>query len=157
MAILESRMAATPSIQSAQAGQPTVQYGTYDMEIVDSEDNANSIRMVRLPAQHRFVAVTLSMPDLDSGATGTFDFGLEDTVQDPSDTSDSTLFESATSNQAASFTEYKTAALLAIPAVDYDRYLTVEIDVVSATGLADTIAVELVSRPDLASHEGNFS
>ena len=157
MAILESKMAANPSIQSAQAGQPTVQYGTYDALGVDTEDAANSIRMVRLPAQHRFISVTLQMPDLDSGATGTFDFGLEDTVQDPADTTDLTLFETATSMQAASFTEYKTAALLAIPAVNYDRYLTVNVDVVSATGLPDEIAVELQSRPDHSVMEGNFS
>jgi hypothetical protein len=156
MTILESKLAHNPGVQSAQAGQPTVQYGTYDTAIVDTQDAANSIRMVRLPAQHRFVSVTLAMPDLDSGATGTFDFGLEDTVQDPADTTNLVLFESATSMQAASFTEYKSQALLAIPAVNYDRYLTINVDVVSATGIVAEIAVELQSRPDLPSLEGNF-
>ena len=157
MPTYESRMGNAPSIQSAQAGQVTVQRGTYELIATQSEDVANAFRVVRLPAGHRIVELTLENDDLDSGATGTIDVGLEDTIQDPADTSDSTLFFTAQTVQAVGINTVKTQAMQEVAAVNYDRYITVEIDVASTTGLAAGIAVELVSRPDLPSHEGNFS
>lgn len=157
MPTVESRLAASPAIQSAQAGQVTVQRGTYELAATDSEDATLEILVVLLPAQHRIVELTFENDDLDSGATGTVDIGLKDTVQDPADTTDLTLFATALSIQAAGINTYKTQATQEVAAVNYDRYIAVNIDVASTTGLAAGIAVELVSRPDLATHEGNFS
>jgi hypothetical protein len=157
MPTVESNLAHNPGIQSAQAGQVTVQRGTYELTAAQAIDDTLLIRTVRLPAQHRMVAVHLEHDDLDMGAAALATFGIEDTVQDPADTTDLVLFESALSIQAAAVVAYKTAAMLELAAVNYDRYLTFGIGVAAATGLVGGIAVELTSRPDLASHEGNFS
>jgi hypothetical protein len=94
--------------------------------------------------------------DLDSGATGTVDIGIEDTVQDPADTTDATLFAAAQSVQVAAFNRYESKAIWDLPAVNYDRFIIVDIDVASTTGLAGDVNATLVSRPELgAQFEGN--
>lgn len=157
MPTVESILAANPAIQSAQAGQVTVQRGTYELTAAQAQDATLEVLVVRLPAQHRIVELTVEVDDLDSGATGTVDVGLKDTVQDPADTTDLTLFATGLSIQAASINTYKTQATQEVAAVNYDRYIAVNVNAAATTGIAAGIACELVSRPDLATHEGNFS
>lgn len=157
MPTFESKLGAHPSIQSAQAGQVTVQRGTYDLDAVQLADNTTVVRIVRLPADHRIVEAYFSTEDLDTGATGVVDLGIEDTVQDPTDTTDSTLFATGVSVQAAADFAYKSKALQDLASRPYDRYVTVALTAAAGTPAAGAIAFELVSRPDLASHEGNFS
>ena len=157
MPTVESNLAHSPSIQSAQAGQVTVQRGTYELTAAQGIDDTLIIRTVRLPAQHRLVSLHLEYDDLDSGAAGLADLGIEDTIQDPDDTTDATFFEADIDIQAAAVIAYKTAAMLELEARNYDRYITFAIATAAGTGLAGGIAVELTSRPDLPSHEGNFS
>jgi len=139
---------AGPAIASAQAGQVTVQRGSYEMIATEPEDNTLSVRMVKLPAQHRIVSLVVENDDLDSGATGTIDIGIEDDV---GATSDATLFGAAVSVQAAAVVRYETQAALELAAVDYDRYITIDIDVAATTGLAAGVAATLTSRPELGS------
>jgi hypothetical protein len=145
-----------PSIASAQAGQTTTQHAVATLLATDSEDVATRIRMLKLPAQHRIVSLCVENEDLDSGATGTVDIGIEDTVQDPADTTDATLFAAAQSVQVAAFNRYESKAIWDLPAVNYDRFIIVDIDVASTTGLAGDVNATLVSRPELgAQFEGN--
>ena len=138
-----------PSIASAQAGQTTTQHAVLTLLATDSEDVATRMRMLKLPAQHRIVSLAVANEDLDGGATGTMDVGLEDTVQDPADTTNATLFAAAQTIQAAAFTRYETKAIWDVAAVNYDRYIIIDIDVASTTGLAADINATLVSRPEL--------
>ena len=156
MPTYSSRMAANASIQSAQAGQVTVQRGTYNLDATQLADNTTIVRIVRLPAEHRIVRASFETEDLDTGATGDVDIGLEDTVQDPTDTTDLTLFDTGLSVQAASIQLYETAALKELPAVPYDRYVIVQLTTAAGTPAPGQIAFELVSRPDHPTHEGNF-
>ena len=154
MPTVESVMASKsgPAIASAQAGQTTTQHATYTTPAAaDTEDNTLAIRMLKLPAQHRIVSLCLDTPDLDSGATGTIDVGVEDSVQDPSDTSDLTLFATAQSIQAAAFNRYESKAIWDYGVADYDRYITINVATASTTGLAGTINACLVTRPELGS------
>lgn len=138
-----------PAIASAQAGQTTTQQSRISLLATDVEDVATRIRMLKLPAQHRIVSLVLVNEDLDMGATGTIDVGIEDTVQDPADTTDATLFASAQSIQAAANNRYESAAVWDFAAANYDRFLIVDIDVVAATGIAGDIHATLVTRPEL--------
>ena len=140
-----------PSIASAQAGQTTTQQTRISLLGTDSEDVATRIRLLKVPAQHRIVSLVLINEDLDTGATGTIDVGVEDTVQDPADTTDATLFAAAQSVQAAGNNRYENAAIWDFAAANYDRYVIVDVDVVSATGIAADIHATLVTRPELGS------
>jgi hypothetical protein len=151
MPTVESVMAskAGPAISSAQAGQTTTQHATYTTPAAaDTEDATLQIRLLKLPAQHRIVSLCLDTPDLDSGATGTIDVGVEDAE---GATDDLTLFAAAQSIQAAAFNRYESKAIWDYAAVDYDRYIVVNVDVASTTGLAGTINACLVTRPELGS------
>lgn len=151
MAIFESVMASKsgPAIASAQAGQTVTQRGNYEVVGAELEDNANSVRLVKLPAQHRIVSLCLENDDLDSGAALVFDVGIEDTIQDPADTSNSTLFATGVSGQAAGFNRYESAAIAEFGVTNYDRYVTIDVTTGAGTGLAAGIAATLVTRPHL--------
>ena len=140
-----------PSIASAQAGQTTTQQTRISLIGTDSEDVATRIRLLKVPAQHRIVSLVLIHEALAMGATGTVDVGVEDTVQDPSDTTNAVLFASAQSIQAAANTRYENAALWDYAAANYDRYLIVDVQDVSATGLAGDLLATLVTRLELGS------
>lgn len=146
-----------PAIASAQAGQVTVQRGSYDLVATDSEDAAIQIRVVKLPAQHQIVDLVLDNDDLDTGATGALDFGLEDDIQDPADTTNLTLFVSAVDVQtAANRQNLMTFAAARVAPVNYDRYIVATVETVSATGLAGTLGLTLTSKPSLGSQfDGN--
>jgi len=155
---VETNLAHNPGIQSAQAGQATVQRGNYELSVAQVDDTAETFRMVRLPAQHRIVSVVVEHDDLDTGAAHLIDIGIEDTVQDPADTTDLTLIAAAaTIGQGPGTTRYETQAMLELPAVNYDRYIVIGVDTAAATAQAGGLAVNLVSRPDLPTHEGNYS
>ena len=159
MATVESVMAshAGPAIASAQAGQVTVQRGSYELSAAESGDNTLVIRVVRLPAQHRLVSLVVEHDALDAGAGLLLDFGIEDTIQDPVDTSDSTLIATAaTIGQAAGTTRYETQAMLEFGVTNYDRFVTAEVDTAAATNAGGTLAFNLVTRPELGSQfDGN--
>ena len=143
------------SIQSSQAGQVTVQRGNYELTAVEAADATLLVRLVKLPAQHRIVSLVVEMDDLDTGVTGVCDVGIEDTIQDPADTTDANLFATGLSMQAASTTRYDVAAAMALAAQDYDRYITIDITTGAATGAAGGIAATLTSRPELGSQFEN--
>lgn len=138
-----------PAIASAQSGQTVTQQTRITLAATDSEDAATRIRLLKLPAQHRIVSLELLTEDLDSGATGTIDVGVEDTVQDPVDTTDVVLFAAAQSVQAAASNRYTSKAIWDLAVTNYDRFIIVDQDVVSATGLVGDIHATLVSRPEL--------
>ena len=159
MATKESVMASKsgPSIASAQAGQTTTQRGSFELSAADSGDATLTIRVVKLPAQHRLVSLVVENDALDAGAGLLLDFGVEDTIQDPVDTSDSTLIAAAaTVGQAAGITRYETQAMLEFGVTNYDRFVTAFVDTVAATNAGGTLAFNLVTRPELGSQfDGN--
>ena len=159
MATVETVMASKsgPAIASAQAGQVTVQRGTYDGSITDWEDATIQIRMVKLPAQHEIIDLVIDSEIIDTGAGGAFDIGLEDSIQDPADTTDLTLFATALAvHTAAIFGSQMSQAAMRLAAVDYDRYVVLTMETVSATGLAVRVGLTLTSKPVLGSQfEGN--
>jgi len=138
-----------PAIASAQAGQTVTQQTRITLAATDSEDVATRIRLLKLPAQHRIVTLHLITEDLDMGATGTIDVGVEDTVQDPADTTDATLFAAAQSVQAVGDNRYENKIVWDFPVTNYDRFIIVDVDVVAATGLVGDIHATLVTRPEL--------
>ncbi len=146
-----------PSVASAQAGQTTTVRGSYDLLATDSEDATIQLRVVKLPAQHRIIDLVLDNDDLDTAAAGAVDIGLEDSVQDPADTTDLTLFGTAVSVQtAATRVNAMTFAAARLAAVDYDRFIVITMQTVSTTGLAGQLGLTLTSVPELgAQFDGN--
>lgn len=138
-----------PAIASAQAGQVVTVNTRISLVGADMEDAATFIRLFKLPAQHRIVSLQIVAEDLDMGATGALTIGVEDTVQDPSDTSDLVLFAAAEDVQAALNIRYENAAIWDYAAANYDRFIALAIETVSATGLAGDIHAMLVTRPHL--------
>ena len=152
MPTVESVMASKSglAIASAQAGQTTLQRGSYELTAAESGDNTLVIRLVKIPAQHRLVSLVVEHDALDAGAALLLDFGVEDTVQDPADTSDSTLIATAaTIGQAAGTTRYETQAMLEFGVTNYDRFITAEVDTAAGTNAGGTLAANLVTRPEL--------
>jgi hypothetical protein len=146
---------AGPSISSAQAGQVTVQRGNYELSTTEAEDATLEIALVKLPAQHRVVELIVENDDIDSGATATFDVGLLDTIQDPTDTTDLTFWATAVSGQAAGINRYISQAAMELAAVNYDRWVVVNILAAATTGVAGGIAATLISRPELGAQFEN--
>lgn len=146
-----------PAIASAQAGQVTVQRGTYDLLATDAEDAAIQIRVVKLPAGHEIIDLELDNDDLDTGAAGAVDIGIEDSVQDPADTTDLTLFATAIAVQTAANREnVMSFAASRLAPQNYDRFIVVTMQTVSTTGLAGRLGLTLTSKPYLgARFEGN--
>ena len=146
-----------PAIASAQAGQVTVQRGTFDGAILQWEDATLQVRMVKLPAQHEIIDLVIDSEIIDTGATGAFDIGVEDSIQDPSDTTDLTLFGTALAvHTAAIFGSQMTQAAARFAPVNYDRYIVLTMETVSATGLAVRVGLTLTSKPALGSQfDGN--
>jgi hypothetical protein len=141
-----------PAIASAQAGQTTTQRGNYELSLAEVDDLTLLIRLVKLPAQHRFVSLLIEHDELDGVADHAIDIGIEDTVQDPADTTDLTLIAAAADiTQAAGSTRYETAIMFELPAVNYDRFIVVGVETDAATPQAGGIAATLVSRPELGS------
>ena len=83
--------------------------------------------------------------------------GVEDTVQDPADTTDLTLIATAIDVQTAANAQiFHAFAAINFAAVNYDRFIVVTIETVSATGLVGTLGLTLTSRPELGSQfDGN--
>ena len=141
---------AGPSISSAQAGQVTVQHAKLETSILEMEDATFIMRMLKLPAGHRIVSLVMHNDDLDTGATGAVDIGIQDDVQDPADTSDLTLFAIAQDVQtAATVTRLENEAIWQYASANYDRFLEIAIETVAATGLVGGVSVVLTTRPVL--------
>ena len=148
---------AGPAVASAQAGQVVVARGSYEFTAADTIDTDLQVRIVKLPAQHRIVRVILDNDDLDTGTDGAIDIGLEDDIQDPADTTNLLLIATAIDVQtAANAQEFVSHASINLAALDYDRYIVVTWETVSATGLAGGLGLTLISRPELGSQfDGN--
>ncbi len=146
-----------PAIASAQAGQVTVQRGTYDLLATDSEDAAIQFRMVKLPAQHEILDLVLDNDDLDGVTAGAIDIGIEDSIQDPADTTDLTLFATAVDVQtAANRQNVMSFSAARVAPVNYDRFVVVTMETVSTTGLVGRLGLTLTSKPSLGSQfDGN--
>lgn len=151
-----------PAIASAQAGQVTVQRGTYDLIATDSEDAAIQLRVVKLPAQHEIVDLVLDNDSLDTASAGAIDIGLEDTVQidldgSADDSTDLLLFATAIDVQTDGNRQNvmsHNAARLGVR--NYDRFVVVTMETVSTTGETGRIGLTLTSKPYLGSQfEGN--
>lgn len=138
-----------PSIASAQSGQTVTVQTRITLLGTDTEDAATVIRLLKVPAQHRIVSLVLVNDDLDDGAAGLIDVGVEDTVQDPADTSDATLFAAALTIQAAGNNRFENAAIWDYASANYDRFVAITIDTVSGTGAAGDLHATLVTRPEL--------
>ncbi len=157
MPIVSSVMgsSAGPAIASAQAGQTTTQRGNYELTGAEAEDDALLIRLVKLPAQHRIVSLVVENDDLDSGSGLVVDVGIEDTVQDPDDSTDANLVATGVTYQAAAVVRYETQAMLEFGVRNYDRFITIDITTAAGTGVPGGIAATLVSRPELGSQFEN--
>lgn len=159
MATKESVMASKSglAIASAQAGQTVTVRGTYDLTDADTIDTTLQLRMVKLPAQHRIVRVILDNDDLDSSTAAAIDIGLEDDIQDPSDTTNLLLIATTIDVQtAANAQEFVSHASIVEPALDYDRYIVVTWETVAGTAKGGRLGITLVSRPELGSQfDGN--
>ena len=148
---------AGPAIASAQAGQVTVQRGSYDGAITEWEDATIQIRVVKLPAQHEIVDLVMDNDDLDTGATGAVDIGIEDTVQidlngDADDSTSLLLFATAIDVQtAANRQNVMSFAAARLGVRNYDRFVVVTMETVAATGLAGRLGLTLTSKPSLGS------
>lgn len=154
LAVAETVMAsnAGPSIASAQAGQVTVQHAAYEVTQAESESSAFILAMLKLPAGHRIVSLVMFNDSLDDGSGAAVDIGVEDTVQDPSDTTDLTLFAIAQDVQtAATVTRLEGEAVWQYAAANYDRYVLVQIETVAASGTLGGISLVLTTRPELGS------
>ncbi len=147
---------AGPSIASAQAGQVTVQRGNKELTAVQVDDTTLLVRLVKLPAQHRIVSLLIEHDDLDGVTAHAVDIGVEDTVQDPVDTTNLTLIAAAaTITQAAGATRYETQAMLEFGVTNYDRFIVVGVETAATTAQAGGIAATLTSRPELGSQFEN--
>jgi hypothetical protein len=146
-----------PAVQTAQAGQVSVVRGSYDLLATDSEDATLQLRVVKLPAQHRIVDLVLDNDDLDGVTAGAINIGIEDSIQDPADTTDLTLFATAVDVQtAANRQNVMSFAAVGLAAQNYDRFIVVTMETVSTTGLVGTLGLTLTSRPELGSQfDGN--
>lgn len=146
-----------PGVASAQAGQVTVVRGSYDLTAADGVDSTLQLRIVKLPAQHRIVDLVMDNDDLDTGAAAAVDIGIEDSVQDPADTTDLTLFATAVAVQTVTtLSNQMSFAAMRLAAVNYDRFIVVTWETIAATGLAGQLGLTLYSRPELgAQFDGN--
>ncbi len=141
---------AGPAISSSQAGQVTVQHAQREFTQAEMEAAGTIVAMLKLPAGHRIVNMVMFNDDLDTGATGAVDIGVEDTVQDPADTTDLTLFAIAQDVQTlATVTRFENEAVWDFAAANYDRYVIIQIETVSATGLPGGVSLVLTTRPEL--------
>jgi len=139
-----------PSIQSAQAGQVTVQHSKIELLATETEDATFIMRMMKLPAGHRIVSLVMFNDDLDSDSAGAFDIGIQDDVQEPDDTSDLTLFGAAIDVQtAATITRFENEAIWEFASANYDRFVEISMETVSGTGLVGGVSLVLTSRPEL--------
>ncbi len=145
------------AIASAQAGQVTIQRGSYLLTAADAIDAALQLRIVKLPAQHRIVDLALDNDSIDTSTGAAIDIGIEDSIQDPADTTNLTLFTSAVDVQTdGNRQKVMTAAAALLAAVDYDRFIVVTIETVATTGEIGYIALTLTSMPELGSQfDGN--
>lgn len=142
-----------PSIARQQAGGVSVQRGTYELTAAQAEDATLRVRLCKLPAGHRIVDLAFENDDLDSGATGVVDIGVEDTIQDPSDSTSATLFAADRTIQAAGIGSVRSQAAMELGARNYDRYIIMDIATVADTGVAGGVAATLTSRPALTPFE----
>jgi hypothetical protein len=117
------------------------------------------MRLVKLPAQHVIIDLVMDNDDLDGVTAGAVDVGLEDSIQDPADTTDLTLFATAVDVQTAAIrVSHMSFAAARLPAVNYDRFVVVGIETVSTTGLVGRLGVTLTSKPALGDQfDGNFA
>jgi hypothetical protein len=157
MATVETVLASKsgPALMSSQAGQAVVQRGTYNVLAAQAEDATLSIRVVKIPAQHRITKVVLSASAM--GTSLTLDVGVEDTV---GATSDPNLFTATpiTTGAAGGIVDVTNKAGLDLAAADNNRYLTVDVVVVAGTGADGTIDVLLECIPELGTQfAGNAS
>lgn len=151
-----------PAIASAQAGQVTVQRGSYDTLAGDTEDAAIQIRVVKLPAQHVPVDLVLDNDDMDSDSAGAIDIGIEDTVQidlDGSDDDSTSLLLFATAidvQTAANRQNVMSFAAARFGPRNYDRFVVITMETVSGTGLVGRFGLTLTSKPHLGDQfDGN--
>jgi len=161
MATVETVMASKSglAIASAQAGQVTVQRGSYLLSAAQAGDSTLQIRLVKLPAQHRIVDLYLDNDSIDTSTGAAIDIGIEDSIQDPADTTNLLLFGTAIDVQTdANQQVVMSGAAAVLAAVDYDRFVVVTLETVATTGEIGYIAVTLTSRPELGSQfDGNAS
>lgn len=145
-----------PSIASAQAGQVVVQHSKIELTVAEVESSTFIARFMKLPAQHRIVSLVVFNDDLDGTTGAAVDIGIQDDVQDPSDTSDLTLFAAAQDMQtAATITRLETEAMWEYAAANYDRFVEMAIETVAGTGLVGGVSMVLTTRPELgAQFEG---
>jgi hypothetical protein len=99
----------------------------------------------------------LDNDDLDGVTAGAINIGIEDSIQDPADTTDLTLFATAVDVQtAANRQNVMSFAAVGLAAQNYDRFIVVTMETVSTTGLVGTLGLTLTSRPELGSQfDGN--
>lgn len=157
MPTVESVMASSagPAVGSSQAGQVTVQRGTYDWVAAESEDSAIQVRQVKLPAGHVIIDCVLDNDALDAVSAGAIDIGLEDTIQldndgAADDSTDLLLFATTIDVQTDGNRQnvMSFAAALLGPR-NYDRYVVITMETVSTTGVAVRTGITLTSKPHL--------
>lgn len=148
MPTIESNMASKSglAVSSSQAGQATTQSGNYELTKAQTEDATVLLRILKLPASHRIVNLTIANDDLDTGTALVLDIGIEDTV---GDTTNATLFANdSAAGQAAGIADVTSLAALELAAADNARYITIDIGTAATTGIAGGIRAILTSVPE---------
>ena len=117
--------------------------------LAENPTAADIYRLCPLPAGHRVVDIALVSDDLDSVTDMVVDVGIEDTVQDPSDTTNAdAFFDGSTLPQTGGIAHASLVGAVTLAAVDYDRWVTLTVMVDAATFVAGNIGVILTTRQE---------
>jgi len=135
------------SLQECGAGGLRCVQSVIDVQTEPTE--GDSIRMCKIPAGHRVVDVKLFCDDLDTGTELVLDVGVEDEIQDPSDTTNVDAFlDGTTIGQTGGTATGALKTMFDLGAVPYDRWLAVLWLTDAATFAAGDLGVVLTTRPE---------
>jgi len=113
---------------------------------------ATVIRLCKIPAGHAVVDATLFADAIDDVADLVLDIGVEDTIQDPTDTTNvDAFFDGTTLGQAGGIARM-TLKTGFVAAVDYDRWVTATVMTDAATlTTGGELGIILTTRPEQTS------
>jgi hypothetical protein len=113
--------------------------------------------LFKLPAEHRIIDASIAWGDIEaSTAAATFDVGIVDTVQSPSDTTDlDAIFDGVTVGTAAGFARMTLPTALNVAPVNYDRYVQLLIATGATTPASGDVEVLVWVSPKQANSADN--
>lgn len=132
-------------------GNIVVPIGPYEVDAsAEITTASDKLRLGVLPAGHVITDIVFACDELDAGTAVVLDIGIEDTTQDPSDTTDvDALIDGSTVAQAGGVVRMSAIAGLEIAAVNYDRYITATVITPPTTDQDGGIAGWFSYRPEM--------